>query len=117
MDQDYWNAAPFSSVYPQYSHAQYSFYPPAVDLTQQELNSDKEQDQDKNKTYSYDVKFINPNKKSDFVVRRWHDMTEVIQTTALLKVKLRESFPQDVSTATDFKLGYMQGIDLIHGTG
>ena len=124
MDQDqqhYWSAAysPFcpsvSSDYLNSSQgpglAQYSFYPPTVpvpvDLTQQELGCDKEE-QVKDR-YSYDVKIINPNKKSDFVVRRWHDVTEVFQTTALLKVKLHESFPRDISTSADFKLGYIQG--------
>ena len=64
---------------------------------------------EQDKRYSYDVKIINPKKKSDFVVRRWHGMTEVIRSCAMLKVKLHESFPNDVPANSDLQVGYLEG--------
>ena len=60
-------------------------------------------------SYSYDVKIINPKKKSDFVVRRWHGVTEVIRSPAVLKVKLHESFPHDVPAGSNLQVGYLEG--------
>lgn len=116
-DQHYWNvrgnvySAPMSSVYHNSGQGpiQYSFHPPSlpVNLTQPQCEVSHHLGQ--RESYHYDVKIVNPSKKSDFVVRRWHDVSEAIQTPSLLKAKLQESFPQDVPTNPDFKLGYMNG--------
>lgn len=82
----------------------YSFYQPAVPV-----NLLDREEEEETINYSYDVRIINPKKKSDFVVRRWHDETEIIKTPALLRVKLHESFPLDVPPTTNFKVGYMKG--------
>lgn len=124
MDQNdvYWYDPYYSAAYcdssqdpalQRYYSAQGS-YPQAstsrVDTTlpqgpQREFGRDKQQ----NKSYAYEVKIINPHKKSDYVVRRWHDETGIFTSPGLLKEKLRNSFPGDVSTRSDFKMGYMQG--------
>ena len=59
--------------------------------------------------YTYLVKIINPKKKSDFVVRMWHGVSEQFQSPTTIRAKLQESFPQDVPTTNDFQLGYMEG--------
>jgi hypothetical protein len=59
--------------------------------------------------YNYLVKIINPKKKSDFVVRMWHGVSEAFKNPSSLKEKLREAFPHDVPSATDFQVGYLEG--------
>jgi hypothetical protein len=59
-------------------------------------------------TYSYYVRMINPKKKSDYLVRTWHDETGQFKSPAELKLKLIDSFPNDVSSASNFQIGYFE---------
>ena len=115
-----WNTVftgPWSPVYsgPDPASIHYSYYLP------QELGSDSQsqsqresyRSNEQHRRYSYDVKIIiNPKKKSDFVVRRWHGVTEVIRLPKLLKVKLHESFPHDVPASSNIQVGYLEGNNL-----
>ena len=82
-----WNTiftGPWSPVYsgPSPASTHYSYYLPqelgshSQSQPQRKLYRSNEQP----RRYSYDVKIINPKKKSDFVVRRWHGVTEVIRS-------------------------------------
>ena len=59
--------------------------------------------------HSYFVRIINPKKKSDFVVRTWHDASETFDSPRSLKLKLMESFPDDVPDHVSFQVGYFEG--------
>ena len=59
--------------------------------------------------YTYNVCIINPKKKSDFVVRMWHNVSDVFQSPSTLKARLQESFPNDVPKEVDFRCGYFHG--------
>ncbi len=59
-------------------------------------------------SYTYYVRMINPKKKSDFVVRLWHDATEKFHSPAGLRLKLMDSFPNDVPSTTDFQIGFFE---------
>ena len=59
--------------------------------------------------YAYRVKIINPNKKSDFIVRTLHHFKGKFESIPALKLKLMESFPDNVPPATDFQVGYLEG--------
>ena len=53
--------------------------------------------------------YVNPKKKSDYVVRMWHDVDYVFESTTALKVKLMDSFRDDIPPNTDFQIGYFEG--------
>ena len=59
--------------------------------------------------YSYFVRIINPKKKSDFVVRMWHDENQAFDSPRVLKLKLMEAFPNDVPDHVTFQIGYFEG--------
>lgn len=60
--------------------------------------------------YSYKVKVINPNKKSDFMVLTWHNVHSRFDSPTALKRKLVECFHEYVpSELEDFNCGYMEG--------
>ena len=54
--------------------------------------------------YTYKVKIINPQKKSDFIVLTWHQMTEKFQTPSELKERLIKSFSDRVPSHQDFHI-------------
>ena len=79
-------------------------------LTQEtEPEHESESDSEVCCTYSYLVKIINPKKKSDYVVRMWHGVSESFQHPTNVKEKLREAFRHDIPQAGDFQLGYLEG--------
>ena len=126
-DQRCWNVVftrPWSSVYSGQGHSShYSCYlpqepatncqpsPPQPDrpLSPQPRRESARSSHEQDAKYSYDVKIINPKKKSDFVVRRWHGVTKVFRAPAVLKVKLHEFFPNDVSASSNLQVGYLEG--------
>lgn len=59
-------------------------------------------------TYSYLVKIINPNKKSEYVTRMWHHMHNCFDSPAILRMKLMDAFPEQVPSTPDFKIGYFE---------
>ncbi len=59
-------------------------------------------------TYSYYVRMINPKKKTDFLVRMWHDERAQFKSPAELKLKLIDSFANEVSTTGNFHVGYFE---------
>ena len=122
--QQYWNAvftAPWSPVYsePGPASTHYSYYLPREPVSHSQAQPQPQprpqpqrepfRSNEQDRRYSYDVKIINPKKKSNFVVRRWHGVTEVIRSPALLKVKLHESFPDDIPGSSDIQVGYLEG--------
>jgi len=58
--------------------------------------------------YSYYVQMINPKKKSEFLVRMWHDVTHQFNSPAALKLKLMDCFPADVPSTATFQIGYFE---------
>ena len=55
-------------------------------------------------SYLYSVKLINPKRKSDYVVRLWHDAKQVFSSVADVKQKLMDSFPKEFHNV--FSLGF-----------
>ncbi len=51
---------------------------------------------------------INPKKKSEYVIRLWHDTTEKFYSPAGLRLKLMDSFPNEVPSTTNFQIGYFE---------
>ena len=70
--------------------------------------STSETESEQTSGYSYFVKMINPKKKSDFVVRMWHDEHSQFKSPAELKIKLLDTFPEDISNTQDFQVGYFE---------
>ena len=111
-----WNAVytgPWSPVYsgPGPASTHYSYYLPQEPGSHSQSQPQREpyRSNEQPRRYSYDVKIINPKKKSDFVVRRWHGVSDVIRSPAALKVKLHESFPHDVPASSNIQVGYLEG--------
>ena len=59
--------------------------------------------------YSYRVKIINKNKRSEFVTRELKTFTGVFETIKALKLKLMEEMDTLVPPTLDFQLGYFSG--------
>uniref|UniRef100_A0A1X7U0Z1 Uncharacterized protein n=1 Tax=Amphimedon queenslandica TaxID=400682 RepID=A0A1X7U0Z1_AMPQE len=59
-------------------------------------------------SYQYFVRMINPKKKSDFMVRIWHDTAEKFVLPATVKLRLMESFPDDMPSKADFQVEYYE---------
>ena len=59
------------------------------------------------KKYSYLVKFIKSKRKSDFIVRTWHDVSEEFQHISSLKMKLMDSFTSELPLQ-GFQMGYFE---------
>jgi len=57
-------------------------------------------------TYSYMIKFINPKRKSDYTIRTWYDTSEKFSTITNLKLKLIDTFADELSET--FQLGYLE---------
>ena len=55
------------------------------------------------------VKIFNPKKKSEFIVRMWHDVDEAFKSTTALKLQLKDSFETDLPSNTSFAVGYFEG--------
>lgn len=58
--------------------------------------------------YCYYVRLINPKRKSEYLVRMWHDKIEKFDSPAKLKLSLMDSFPSDIPNTTDFQMGYFE---------
>ena len=58
--------------------------------------------------YSYFVRIINPKKKSDYIARMWHNVTQAFQSPTALKIKLMDSFPSDIPNSMNFQVGYFE---------
>ena len=63
----------------------------------------------KNPSYTYKVKIINPNKKSDISVRHLHECSTKFESVVALRIKLIESFKESVPNTVDFNVGYYEG--------
>ncbi len=59
--------------------------------------------------YTYRLKIINPNKKSDFIIRDVHHFSEKFATILDMKEKIMEEFEDELPETTDFKVGYFYG--------
>ena len=59
--------------------------------------------------YSYKVKIINPNKKSDVAVFYLNDFSTTFESVTSLRVKLIETFKERVPNTLDFNVGYYEG--------
>ena len=59
-------------------------------------------------SYSYFVRLINPKKKSDYVVRMWHNTTDLFTSPARMKLSLMDYFGNEVPSTTDFQVGYFE---------
>lgn len=57
----------------------------------------------------YRVKIINPNKKSDFMVRDLHHVIGKFDSIISLKLKIMDEFGELVPATTDFQIGYFRG--------
>ena len=61
------------------------------------------------KKYKYKVKFINPKKKSDFILLTWHQVSSRFESVAELKLKLMDDFQEFVSSTPNFQVGFIEG--------
>ena len=59
--------------------------------------------------YSYKVKIINPNKKSDVAVFYLNDFNGAFDSVTSLRVKLIETFKERDPSTLDFNVGYYEG--------
>ena len=59
--------------------------------------------------YSYKVKIINLNKKSDVAVFYLNDFSTTFESVTSLRVKLIETFKEQVPNTLDFNVGYYEG--------
>ena len=60
-------------------------------------------------SYSYEVKIINPTRKSDVIVHHLTDCSMKFESVTALRVKLIESFRENVPNTIDFNVGYFEG--------
>lgn len=58
--------------------------------------------------YSYFVKIINPEQRSKFVTKIWHNIHEKFDCPETLKRKLVESFEDKLPLASDLDIGYFE---------
>ena len=59
--------------------------------------------------YNYVVQIINPNLKTHFSVRNWHHVNEKFSLPDVLKMKLMETFAEQVpDTSSGFSVGYYE---------
>lgn len=88
------------------------YYPPAnatnIDSSTPAAAPEEASCDDSVPTYTYYVRMINPKKKSDFLVRTWHDETTQFKSPAELKLKLIDSFPNEVPSTSNFQVGYFE---------
>ena len=59
--------------------------------------------------FSYKVRIINPDKKSDVVVRQLHGCSEKFESVVVLRAKLIEKFGKQVPPHIGFDVGYYEG--------
>ncbi len=59
--------------------------------------------------YTYKVKIINPNKKSDVIVRHFNRFTSKFESVTEARIKLIEEFREQVPNTVDFAVGYFDG--------
>ena len=59
--------------------------------------------------YSYKVKIINPNKKSNVAVFYLNNFSTTFESVTSLRVKLIETFKEQVPNTLDFNVGYYEG--------
>jgi len=55
------------------------------------------------------VKIINPEKKTEFIVREVHSYHDKFESIGVMKVKLMEEFSENVPKTLDFNVGYLAG--------
>ena len=59
--------------------------------------------------YSYKVKIINPNRKSDKMVRHLHSVNSKFESVNQLRVCLKDEFQDHMPATTTFDIGYFEG--------
>jgi len=59
-------------------------------------------------TYKYVVRIINPQRKSDYKVRIWHNIHEKFTSPEAIKEKLRDTFTENVPDNLEFEIGYFE---------
>ena len=59
--------------------------------------------------FSYKVKIINPNKKSDVVVRQLNRLKSKFKSVRELRMRLIDDFSEHVPNTVDFTIGYFDG--------
>ena len=59
--------------------------------------------------FTYKVKIINPNKKSDVVIHQLHKFTGKFESIVMLHAKLIEEFKENVPDSFTFNVGYFEG--------
>jgi hypothetical protein len=88
-----------TNICPRFPPAQRTGIEGSSNRTQQTSLYERESESDGDEgygSYNYLVKIINPKKKSDFIVRMWHGVSEAFKTPSMLREKLREAFPNDI---------------------
>ena len=57
--------------------------------------------------YNYLVRLINPEQKSNFVTKIWHNVSEKFSSMSALKLKL-ETYEEKLPSFTDLECGYFE---------
>ena len=65
--------------------------------------------QHQEKKYTYKVKIINPDRKSDFIIRHLNHCTTKLPSVAALRVQLIGEFKDQVPSTDNFNVGYFDG--------
>lgn len=55
------------------------------------------------------MKFINPKKKSDFVLLTWHQVSSKFESISELKLKLMDDFREFASSTPNFQVAFIEG--------
>ena len=59
--------------------------------------------------YTYKVRIVNPNKKSDFIVRQLHRCLSKFTSVTAIRVSLIDQFDEQVPESVKFNVGYIDG--------
>ena len=105
MDRQYWQHVPAPSYNYTYHNYPSPSYPPAPAASNIHSRQQQEHEYEQPQSYVYSVKLINPKRKSDYVVRLWHDAKQVFISVDGIKQKLMDSFPNELHH-DNFALGF-----------
>ena len=59
--------------------------------------------------YSYCVKIVNPEKKTDFIILEMHSYHDRFESVGVMKIRMMEEFSEHVPKTLEFNVGYFSG--------
>ena len=107
MSYQHWPPT-FQQGYFSYPHQSQNHDQPTAQQVHVQMSSPASAEISEEENYTYYIRLIWSKKKSDFVVRLWHDEHCKFKSLADLKLKLMDAFPNDIPTSSDIQLGYFE---------